>query len=76
MDRKELNKIRKAVRNMKNENHTFYIEGENFSCRWSGKSFTWTVNGRTYENCTAKEIISWIADGEHIKSYCYDYVAE
>ena len=76
MDRKELNEIRKAVRSMKNENHTFYIEGENFSCKWNGKSFTWAVNGRTYENCTAKEVISWIADGEHIKSYCYDYVAD
>ena len=54
MDRKELNKIRKAARNMKNENHTFYIEGKNFYCVWGGKSFTWTVNGRTYENCTAK----------------------
>ena len=41
MDRKELNKIRKAARNMKNENHTFYIEGKNFSCVWDGKSFTW-----------------------------------
>ena len=76
MNRKELNEIRKAARNMKNENHTFYVEGEKFSCSWNGKSFTWKANGRTYENCTAKEVISWIADGEYIKSYCYAYVAE
>ena len=60
---------------MKNENHTLFIEGENFSCIWNGKSFTWYVNGRTYENCTVKEIISWIGNGEYIKNYFYRYVA-
>ena len=73
MDRKELSKIRKAVRSMKSENDTLYIDGKYFSCRWNGKTFTWKTNGRTYENCTAKEIISWIADGEYITCYCYDY---
>lgn len=73
MDKKELGKIRKVIRNMKNENDSFYIEGENFSCRWDGKSFTWTVNGRTYKNCTVKDVISWIADGKYIKYYSYNY---
>ena len=75
MDKKELQKIRKVIKSMKNENHTLFIEGENFSSIWNGKSFTWYVNGRTYENCTVKEIISWIGNGEYIKNYFYRYVA-
>ena len=73
MDRKELNKIKKAIKSMRSEDNSLYIEGENFSCRWNGKSFTWTINGRTYKNCTVKDIISWIADGRYIKYYSYDY---
>lgn len=48
MDRKEFNKIKKAIRSIKNKNHTLYIGGENFSCRWNGESFTWYVNGRVW----------------------------
>ena len=73
MSKEELKKLRKAVRNMKKENDTFYIKGEYFFCRWTGKGFSWTVHGRTYENCTVKEILEWIADGSGIESYCYDY---
>lgn len=76
MDKKELQKIRKVIKSMKNENHTLFIEGENFSCIWNGESFTWYVNGRTYENCTVKEILSWLGNGEYIKHYCYNYVAD
>lgn len=73
LSKKEVKEIKKAVRNIKEGNDTFYIKGEKFFCRWNGKCFSWTVNGRTYEKCTAKEIITWIADGEYIQDYCYDY---
>ena len=73
MDRKELNQLKRAIKNIKNENDTLYIEGEKFTCKWNGKSFTWKVNERIYKNCTKKEVISWIANGEYIKNYCYDY---
>lgn len=76
MNRTELNKIIKAIKNMKNENHIFFIEGKVFSCRWNGKSFDWKINGRTYENCTKDEVINWIGNGEFITNYCYDYVTE
>lgn len=73
VSKKELSAIRKAIRNMRTEKDTFYMEGRRAICRWNGKSFTWTVNGRIYENCTAKEVINWIDDGRYIKDYCYDY---
>ena len=76
MYKKELNKIKKAIRSMKNENHTFYIEGKDFSCRWNGKSFEWKAPSGTVYDCNAKEIISYIGNGEYIKTYCCDYVAE
>lgn len=73
MEKTKLAKIKKAVRNVKSENDTFMIEGENFSCHWNGHSFIWIVDGRKYENCTIKEVISFIGDGQHITNYCYDY---
>ena len=73
MEKKELNKLKRAIRNMKNENDTLYIIGDKFSCRWNGKSYIWKVNGRTYENCTIKEVLSWVDNGEYITNYCYDY---
>lgn len=76
MNRKELNELKKAIKSVTNENHTLYIEGKNFSCRWNGKSFVWKVNGRTYENCTTKEVLYWIGNGKYIENYCYDYVAD
>lgn len=73
IDKKTLNEIKKAARNVKTENDTFYVAGDCFSCRWNGYGFDWTVNGRIYKNCTAKEVISWIADGKYITNYCYDF---
>ena len=40
MDKKDVAKLKRAARNMKNENDTFYIKGERFSCRWIGHSFS------------------------------------
>lgn len=73
LDQKTVKKIKKAARNMKTENDTFFIEGDCFFCRWNGSGFDWTVNGRLYKNCTLKEIVSWIDNGQNIKNYCYDY---
>ena len=72
MDRKELSKLKKAIKNMKSGS-ALYIAGKCFSCCWNGYGFTWTVNGRVYDNCTVKDIITWIDKGQHITSYCYDY---
>ena len=76
MDKKDVAKLKRAARNMKNGNDTFYIKGERFSCRWTGHSFSWIVNGRTYENISVKEVVEWIADGEYIEDYCYDYAQQ
>lgn len=73
IDKKTLREIKKAARNVKTENDTFYVAGDCFSCRWNGSGFDWTVDGRTYKNCTAKEVIEWIGDGRHVTNYCYDY---
>ena len=73
MTRAQIQKIRKAIKSIKSANDTFYVEGENFSCRWNGFAFDWVVLGRLYKNCTRKEVLSWIGNGEHITNYCYDY---
>lgn len=73
LDKKEVSKLKKAAKNVKTENDTFYIKGEKFMCRWNGHNFTWTVNGSIYENISAKEVVEWIADGKYIDDYCYDY---
>ena len=72
MDKKSLTKLKKAVKNMETENDTFFIEGDLFSCRWNGNSFDWIINNHLY-NCTAKEVLSFIGNGDFITNYCYDY---
>ena len=73
MEKKTLAKIRKAVKNVKTVNDTFTVEGELFSCRWNGHSFTWKVDNRVYNNCTVKEVLSFIGNGDYITNYCFDY---
>ena len=73
LDKTKLKKLKTAIKNMKTEYDTFFIEGECFNCRWNGSSFDWCVLGRIYKNCTCKEVIAWIGDGKHITNYCYSY---
>lgn len=72
-NKKEVAKIKKAARNIKSENHTFYITGKSFSCRWDGKNFIWTSPSGNKYKVTAKEVCAWITDGRYITDYCYDY---
>lgn len=77
MNRKELSKLKKAIKGCKNKNDTLYIKGDEFLCRWNGLLFVWTVNicdGEKRDfNCNAKEVIQFIGDGNYITDYCYDY---
>lgn len=73
MSKKELTKLKKAIRSVSSESHTFYVCGDAFSCRWNGKIFLWTAPSGSVYKMTAKDVIKSIGDGRYIKSLCYDF---
>lgn len=77
--KKTLQELRKAVRNTKTENDTFFITNGMFSCRWTGRSFLWVYpSGRVTEELNARQLLKRIptipyGDKRDITEYCYDY---
>ena len=73
MNKKELKELRNAIKNMRSEEHTFYISGDAFSCRWNGGAFLWTAPSGSVYKMDAKEVIKSIGEGRYIKRICYDF---
>jgi len=73
MNKTELKKLKAAVKAMSTENDTLSIQGNDFSCRWNGKEFIWTMPSKHVCTMTAKEVNKYIANGSYITDHCFSY---
>lgn len=75
MDKKELMKLKSAVRHVCKPEHTLRITGKWFNCVWDGNNFLWTFPSGETAAVSASQVIEWIGDGSFIDDdYCFDYV--